>query len=127
MTEAVVVYVLKQILHATSMALEKDYSVKLNLRVGFMKFRRNHVAFENMPKQSDLSVATSCASSFVRNKAHLTTLRSPRVNASLKDALSLGGLSTVTSVCTPRTYATSVSTRHNLVSPRASKNLQPAV
>lgn len=70
-TEPVVVYVLKQILHAISVAMVKDYSIKLNLRVGFLKFRKNSMTFENMAKQSDLTVATSCNSNFIRNKANL--------------------------------------------------------
>ena len=40
-TEPVVIYILKQILHAIDMASIKDYYIKLNLRVGYLKFRRN--------------------------------------------------------------------------------------
>jgi hypothetical protein len=87
------------------------------------------VAFENMPTMGELTIATSCNSSFIKNKAHLTSIRTPRVNASMKDGTSFGGLTGVTSVRTPRTYATSVSTRHNLVSPRNNKQsiLKPGV
>jgi hypothetical protein len=61
------------------MALAKDYSIKLNVRIGFIKFREQVMFFENTPQMGELSIAQSSANSeFIRNKAQLTTFNSPR-------------------------------------------------
>lgn len=52
------------------MALAKDYSIKLNVRIGFIKFREHVMFFENMPCMGEQSIAQSSANSeFIRNKA----------------------------------------------------------
>jgi len=55
---------------AVETAMRKDYCVKLNLRVGFIKFRQNSFYFENI-KQSDNSQEASiwtCNTEFKQNK-----------------------------------------------------------
>lgn len=47
-TEATVVYVLKQIIAAIQQTAAKDYQVKLNLRVGWLKFINERMFFDKL-------------------------------------------------------------------------------
>ena len=91
------------------------------------------MTFDVMPQQSDMTIATSCNSTFMRNKAHLTNFKTPRASAHIKDglSLSLGGvaMSSISSVRTPRTHITSIASGSHLVSPRNMKNsfMQPDI
>jgi len=91
------------------MALAKDYSIKLNVRIGFIKFREQVMFFENTPQMGELSIAQSSANSeFIRNKAQLTTFNSPRSQRP-QDGVGVPSYfsinqSNVTSVLTPRTF-----------------------
>ena len=46
-TETTLMYILRQILMAIETAVRKDYYVKLNLRIGFLKFKQSGFYFEN--------------------------------------------------------------------------------
>jgi len=67
---------------AVETAMRKDYFVKLNLRVGFIKFRQNSFYFENI-KQSDNSQEASiwtCNTEFKQNKQLMTNLANERIS-----------------------------------------------
>lgn len=66
---------------AVETAMRKDYFVKLNLRLGFIKFRQNSFYFEN--KQSDNSQEASiwtCNTEFKQNKQLMTNLANERIS-----------------------------------------------
>ena len=46
-TESVVIYVLKQLLIAVKSTATKDYPIKLNVRVGFLKISNMKISFES--------------------------------------------------------------------------------
>ena len=60
---------------ACEATVSKDYRLKLNLRLGFLKLRRGKFFFDNMPKQGEFDGLTSSNSEFRRNKRFLTNLR----------------------------------------------------
>ena len=62
---------------AIETAMRKDYFVKLNFRVGFLKFRQNIFFFENFVTNEELDKMThsSCNTDFKNNKWLMTNLR----------------------------------------------------
>ena len=101
---------------AVGIAAQKDYQIKLNLRVGYLKFRQDNMTFENMANANEMSIATSCTSEFLKNKLHLTNFRTPQTRK--------GGLGTIgsphsihtshiTSIRTPRTNRDSLPSNRN--------------
>lgn len=54
MNDSQLVYILKQIMMAIESAIRKEYHVKLNLRIGFLKFRHGQVCFENMATAAEI-------------------------------------------------------------------------
>lgn len=59
MSEAQVLYLLRQILTAVGTATRKEYQVKLNLRLGILKFRGGALLFESDADTETLS-RSSC-------------------------------------------------------------------
>lgn len=103
--------------------MRKNYQVKLNLRVGFLKFVENTVRFDNLASDRDLDAMskTTCNTEFKANKWFLTNYRGPRAAApdaetevsyrsSVRDAIS--------SVISPRTPKSMTSGRLSVVSRR---------
>jgi len=80
MTETTLMYILRQILMAIETAVRKDYFVKLNLRVGFLKFKQNGFYFENLVSSDELDrmTHTSCNTDFKNNKWLMTNFKTPR-------------------------------------------------
>jgi len=76
-TEAALVYILKQIIMAIETAMHQDYSVKLNCKVGLLRFLGNRMVFENSSSSGagDATTVTSCNSEFRGNKRYLTNLK----------------------------------------------------
>lgn len=62
---------------AIETAMRKDYYVKLNVRVGFLKFKQNVLHFENLVSQDEIDrmTHTSCNTAFVNNKKMMTTFK----------------------------------------------------
>ena len=48
MSESTLMYILKQVVMAVETAMRKNYQVKLNLRLGFLKFQDGVVRFDNL-------------------------------------------------------------------------------
>jgi hypothetical protein len=98
-------------MNACAIAAQKDYQIKLNLRIGYLKFRQENMTFENMPNIGEMTIATSCTSEFLKNKLHLTNFRTPVARKGLG---SLGSpvmsihTSHITSIRTPRTIRDSL-------------------
>jgi hypothetical protein len=70
-------FILKQILLAIETAMRKDYFVKLNIRVGFLKFKQNNLFFENFVSNEELDkmTHTSCNTEFRNNKWLMTNIK----------------------------------------------------
>ena len=65
----------------------KDYRIKINTRLGLLKFTSSRFFFENMPQAGDLDGLTSANSEFRMNKRFLTNLRDrPGVNSTTLNA-----------------------------------------
>lgn len=91
-TEAAVQYTLKQIAIAIETAMKMKYSIKLNLRIGWLKFSEGNLFFDNLAangKQNngnnpsltrgfDQTTLTSCNTEFRANKWFMTDFRSPQ-------------------------------------------------
>ena len=65
---------------AIGATVTKDYRIKLNYRLGFLKFRNSKFFFDNMPKSGDFDGITSSNSVFRVNKRFLTNIRERRNN-----------------------------------------------
>ena len=67
---------------AVEATVSKDFRIKLNTRIGFLKFKPGAFFFDNMPKVSDYDGITSCktTSEFRANKQFLTNIRERRIN-----------------------------------------------
>ena len=65
---------MQQVLNAVRTAIKKEYFVKLGMRVGFLKFRRGQMLFDNLvaPGEVDQMSRTSCSSNFRNNKFNMT-------------------------------------------------------
>jgi hypothetical protein len=91
---------------ACGLAAQKDYQIKLNLRVGYLKVRQSQLSFENIPNREELSIAASCTSDFLKNKKLLTNFRTPGARKGIgffgSPEASLH-TSHITSIRTPRT------------------------
>jgi flavin-binding protein dodecin len=76
-TENAVVYTLKQIAMAVETAMKKSYNVKLNFRLGWLKFNDNCFYFDNLAQKSDLDnvTMTSCNTEFRANKWFMTNFK----------------------------------------------------
>jgi hypothetical protein len=59
---------------AVETAMKKSYNVKLNFRVGWLKFSDNSLYFDNLATKQDVanSTATSCNTAFKANKWFMT-------------------------------------------------------
>lgn len=55
--------------------LETGYTVKLNLRIGFLRFANGEFKFMNCDGPDAASTATSCNTEYRTNKRYLTNLR----------------------------------------------------
>ena len=62
-SEHAVVYTLKQIAMAVETAMKKCYNVKLNLKIGHLKFTEHSVFFDNLgvKQDPDALTKTSCS------------------------------------------------------------------
>jgi len=62
------------VVNAVRSATKKEYSVKLGMRVGFIKFKRGQVLFDNLvaPGEVDQMSRTSCSTNFRNNKFNMT-------------------------------------------------------
>lgn len=65
---------------AVETAMRKQYSVKLNCRIGWLKFNGNQVFFDNLASKdnnaaADVTSMTSCNSEFRGNKLFMTNFR----------------------------------------------------
>lgn len=60
--------------------MRKDYYVKLNVRVGFLKFKQNILTFENYVSREELDkmTHTSCNTEFRNNKWLMTNFKPSR-------------------------------------------------
>ena len=82
LSEQQVVFVLKQIIMCVEHTLETGYTVKLNLRIGHLRFSSGNFQFINDKNQDMLSdAATSCNTEYRTNKRYLTNLRERPDNA----------------------------------------------
>ena len=74
---------------AVNSCVKKDYFVKLNMRIGFLRFRNGSVQFENIAagKDADKLTKASGDTAFHQNKQLMTNLRE-RGDESLADAIS---------------------------------------
>lgn len=74
MTADSVQYILKQIMMAVSSAARKDYHVKLNVGIGFIKIRSKCLSFENLASSEEIDKLTqsSCNTNFRANKFNMT-------------------------------------------------------
>lgn len=71
LSEASLMYILKQVILAVESCIRKDYFVKLNLRVGFLKFKHQSVMFDNLVTYNEIKdqlTQTSCGTVFRANK-----------------------------------------------------------
>lgn len=59
---------------AVSSAARKDYHVKLNMRIGFIKIRNKCLSFENLASGEEIDKLTksSCNTNFRANKFNMT-------------------------------------------------------
>lgn len=115
MSEQALIYILRQIIMAVESATRKEYNVKLNLRVGFLKFRHGQMCFENMATAQEIDSISKTTSNtlFRQNKYHMTNLGNGVGNdydeqityrsESIKDAISR-----ISKPRTPKTSAGSV-------------------
>ena len=87
MTETQLMFILRQILMAIETAMRKDYYVKLNVRVGFLKFKQNTLHFENLVSTEELDkmTHTSCNTDFRNNKWLMTNFKTSRAPSNIQD------------------------------------------
>jgi len=117
--------------------VEKDYQVKLNMKVGLLKFINCAMLFENMPQRADGDnvTLTSCNTEFRNNKRFLTNLREKKQFGALDqpDRESMTYYSsvrdTISKATTPRTphshgRSMATSTRSNSMYHAANPNPQ---
>ncbi len=71
---------------AIETAMRKDYYVKLNVRVGFLKFKQNTLHFENLVSSEELDkmTHTSCNTDFRNNKWLMTNFKTPRAPSNIQ-------------------------------------------
>ena len=74
-------FVLKQVVMAVEATVAKEYRIKLNPRLGFLKFSTGKFFFDNMPQAGDLDGVTSSNTEYRVNKRFLTNIRERRSNA----------------------------------------------
>ena len=101
-TESTVIYVLKQIAAAVFQSVNNSHSVKLNMRVGWLKFINKRVFFDKLANK-DQPDASSCRTSFYQKKKFMTNLIRLEENdrpMSIRDTISLASGRTP---CTRRT------------------------
>ena len=95
---------------AVETAMRKDYYVKLNLRIGFLKFKQNCFHFENQVTEEDLDkmTHTSCNTEFKNNKNLMTSLMTPKNPKTDEDGVSHKSVSLKDTISryTPRTPQT---------------------
>jgi len=79
-------FIMRQILMAIETAMRKDYYVKLNVRVGFLKFKQNTLYFENLvtTEELDKMTHTSCNTDFKNNKWLMTNFRKSRAPSNIQ-------------------------------------------
>jgi len=58
LTEASLKFIFKQILIAVETAMRKNYPVKLNLKLGFLKFNENKLFFDNIATGAEIDKMT---------------------------------------------------------------------
>lgn len=112
--EAVVVYVLKQLIAAIQNTVSKDYHVKINLRIGWLKVINQRLFFDQLGKadRHDHASTTSCGTEFKFNKRFMTNIRT-RKEAALEERESITYRSSVRDIIsnatakTPRSSTTS--------------------
>ena len=58
-------------------AVQKDYQVKLYIRIGFLKFRNSRVWFDNLASNDEIErmSITSCNTTFKANKHLMTSFK----------------------------------------------------
>ena len=61
--------------------MKKSYNVKLNLRVGWLKFADSAFYFDNLASKQDIENATvtSCSTTFKANKWFMTNFKVPKI------------------------------------------------
>jgi hypothetical protein len=66
---------------AVETAMKKSYNVKLNFRIGWLKFSDNSVYFDNLASKQDFENATvtSCNTEFRTNKWFMTNFKMPKI------------------------------------------------
>jgi len=102
---------------AVETAMKKNYNVKLNFRVGWLKFCDNSFYFDNLASKKDLENATvtSCNTEFRTNKWFMTNFKIPKIKGidlNSGDEISYKSsvretIASVISARTPRTLASS--------------------
>jgi len=130
MTETALLFILRQILMAVETAMRKDYYVKLNLRVGFLKFKQNCFHFENQVTAEELDklTHTSCNTEFKNNKWLMTNFKTHRAHNTNQDEVSFNSVSikdTISRIVTPKTPQTK--SFHSIFSKQERQNIQPTI
>jgi hypothetical protein len=58
LTKDNLMYILRQVMMAVQSAMRKEYQVKLNLRIGFLKIRSGQLSFENVASTKEIDQFT---------------------------------------------------------------------
>ena len=96
--EQTIIYILKQIVLAVESTIEQGYTIKLNLRIGQLRFSNGKFNFIQSDTIDAFSSTTSCNTEYRINKRYLTTLKDRPVSqfndrdsiySTVKDALSV--------------------------------------
>lgn len=121
------VYLLKQVMMAVQSATRKEYQVKLNLRIGFLKIRNGQLSFDNVAtaKEIDQLTQSSCNTNFRANKYNMTHFGTkPNVmedqsyhSESIRDQLSR-----ISQPKTPRSISISLKSHNDILAARADPN-----
>jgi hypothetical protein len=99
---------------AVETAMKKSYNVKLNFRLGWLKFNDNCFYFDNLAQKSDLDNVTMTSSNteFRNNKWLMTNFKLPKTGGlnEAGDAISYRSsvrdtIASVISAQTPKTYS----------------------
>lgn len=88
-TEAALLFTFKQILSTVDQALRREAQIKLNMKVGFLKFRNGAVSFENFATVHEIdqlsAASTFSATKIPRIRKFHTPALSPRCDEDDED------------------------------------------
>lgn len=91
-TETTLMYLLRQVVMTLESAVRKDYNLKLNLKIGFLKFKGGSLIFENNATANEIDQLSKSSfnTQFRNNKLTMTQPDNQSVakSVSIKDAIS---------------------------------------